>query len=269
MINILHCPICQSELTLVNNQKSVQCRNKHLFDFSKSGYLNLLQSQKSANQGLGDNKLMIDARRQFLNQGYYSGLVTTVINQLSTYSFNHLVDLGCGEGYYTAQLAKHFPNAHILGIDISKYAIDKAAKKDKQSLYIVASNFHLPMNNEQVDAVVAMFTNVSIFEIERILKHKGVFVHVTVGLNHLYQLKAALYDQPKLNDPVILPKNHLKLMNTFSHQEEIIVNSTQDIMNLLMMTPYFYTTSETAKEALANFSSLTVTLDFNINIYQR
>jgi len=43
------------------------CENRHCFDIAKSGYVNLILSNKSLH---GDDKEMITARRTFLNSRY-------------------------------------------------------------------------------------------------------------------------------------------------------------------------------------------------------
>lgn len=44
-----------------------------------------------------------------------------------------ILDVGCGGGYFTIELARKFTGAQVLGIDISSSAIDFAQKQLKES----------------------------------------------------------------------------------------------------------------------------------------
>jgi len=50
---------------------------------------------------------------------------------------NSILDLGCGTGILTFQIAKKFPKAKIVGIDITKSYLDVARKKLKPSIKII------------------------------------------------------------------------------------------------------------------------------------
>ncbi len=49
-----------------------------------------------------------------------------------------ILDVGCGGGLFTMRLAKHYPNAHVVGLDISKEAIAFANE------HLQSSHFDLP-----------------------------------------------------------------------------------------------------------------------------
>lgn len=71
-MSILTCPVCGKRLKLT--KKSYICENNHCFDIAKSGYVNLLLSKHAGKTVHGDNKLMLQARRDFLERGYYAPL---------------------------------------------------------------------------------------------------------------------------------------------------------------------------------------------------
>ena len=92
-------------------------------------------SNQSSAKRHGDDRLMVEARRDFLDGGYYSpikdGLLKLALPLLKNGS--RLVDAGCGEGWYTAAL---YEKAKEQGIDIkvacsdiSKDALRYAAKR--------------------------------------------------------------------------------------------------------------------------------------------
>ena len=70
----LRCPVCAG--TLERRAGAYVCSAGHSFDIAKSGYVNLLLN--SAQGRHGDDKLMVRARRDFLNKGYYDRFITAV-----------------------------------------------------------------------------------------------------------------------------------------------------------------------------------------------
>ena len=68
-MGVLICPICNSELSSKNSDNTLSCINKHSFDYAKEGYINLHVGKGSKNSG--DDKIMVNSRRDFLNKGFY------------------------------------------------------------------------------------------------------------------------------------------------------------------------------------------------------
>ena len=71
-MSLFICPVCKENLTEL--EKLYRCENGHCFDKSKFGYVNLLQSQKSSAKRHGDDRMMVRARRDFLDKGYFKAL---------------------------------------------------------------------------------------------------------------------------------------------------------------------------------------------------
>ena len=68
------CPYCQNELLATSN-KNYACELNHSFDVSKEGYINLLPVNQKKSKSPGDNEMMISARRNFLELGFYDPLI--------------------------------------------------------------------------------------------------------------------------------------------------------------------------------------------------
>ena len=66
MVN-LRCPVCAGALE--KRAGAYLCPKNHSFDIAKSGYVNLLLNSSQGHHG--DDKLMVRARRDFLDKGYY------------------------------------------------------------------------------------------------------------------------------------------------------------------------------------------------------
>ena len=143
------CPVCKEELKL--DGRTYRCINNHCFDCAKQGYVNLLQSNKSKSKRHGDDKLMIEARTEFLNTDSYKPLCDLMCELLQKYIPQNacVLDAGCGDCYYTGKIEKALAdkNASIAGIDISKFALIAAAKRSKRINLAVASVFSLPVGD--------------------------------------------------------------------------------------------------------------------------
>ena len=255
-MNIL-CPHCQNILSVEGN--AFRCSSGHSFDIARQGYVNL---NLHNSQNTGDNVPMINARRDFLEKGYYSFLRDAVNEELS--EEDSLVDLACGEGYYTGA----FRCKEKIGIDLSKQGLKIASRNDKSTRYLLSSIFHCPLEDECADKVVTIFAPVAKEEIRRILKPKGRFILVKPDVDHLFELKKAIYDDPYPNEviPAELPGLKLIEERAVSMKKDV---GHEDMMNLFLMTPYCHTTSAQDKEKLEKIDSLEISFSFLIDIYEK
>lgn len=251
------CPICKEKLVKENN--SYKCLNKHNYDIAKQGYLNL--SNKSSNK-TGDEKEMVIARNEFLNKDYYLFLkdkLNEIIDQLKV---NNLLDLACGEGYYT----KSFKVKDKMGIDLSKEALKIASRNDKESTYILKTIFDVPLKDKSVDLITTIFAPIS-KEIPRLLKEDGYFILVKPDVYHLYELKKAVYDKPYLNEVEDIKIEGLNIVKEYKIKDVKSLNK-EDTIALFKMTPYFHKTSLKDFNKLQNIDNLDITFSFIIDIYQ-
>ena len=272
---MLICPKCREKLTEREAPagSSLLCKNRHCYDKAKSGYVNLLTSNQMHAKLPGDNKLMVQARRTFLNKGYYSPLAEALCGKVLEYAGNSckILDAGCGEGYYTAQIAeatKEF-TPEIVGIDISKAAADCAAKRTKAARFAVASVFHLPVETESCDILTTLFAPFCGEEFVRVLKPAGIMIMVIPAERHLWQLKCAVYEKPYLNEVKDTSIDGFELLDRNTVTGEIHLDNSEDISALFSMTPYFYKTDIAGSERLAKLDSLTTEIGFEILTYRR
>ncbi len=262
MNEILICPVCQKPLAEDpdSNHRKFECENHHSFDRSKSGYLNLSHKQKVS----GDNREMVRARTAFLEEGYYDFLRQYVASLIEKLNIKTLIDIGCGQGWYTGKFAEVCNNCY--GVDLSKEAILHASKTDKKTQYIVASIYRLPFASNSADGILSIFTPIPEDEILRVLKPGGYFIRVSPGKMHHYELKEVLYENIRLNDD---PKD-LSQLNFVSRSEISEKIHVQDPMSLLEMTPYRYRCPKEGLEKLEQKKDgLDVTFDFLISLWQK
>lgn len=258
-MNII-CPICKEKL--FKNEKVWCCANNHSFDIAKEGYINLDITNSSKESG--DNKEMVRARTDFLGADYYKFLKDRINELILEYKPNNLVDLACGEGYYT----KDFDCLDKLGVDLSKEAIKYASKHDKDSLYVVSSIFKLPIEDNSIDMALTIFAPVAKDEIKRILKDGGYFILVKPDINHLFELKNVVYDIPYLNEIEDIEIDGLELINEIHINNHHLLKN-EEIINLFKMTPYYHKTSKSDFEKLYKINELDVNFEFIIDVYKK
>lgn len=98
---------------------------------------------------------------QHFNDSWGINYVSTIeflLNRISGFSPGSVVDIGCGDGRFTREIASHINPARLYGIDYSKKAINLACSmnQDKPDIRFVAHDITRPWDQEGFDAVVLM-----------------------------------------------------------------------------------------------------------------
>lgn len=265
------CPKCGGELTV--SGASVRCPKGHSFDRSKYGYYNLLLSNKGGTHG--DNKEMVLARREHLGSGKYAPLADKLCELALRYSENgcRLLDIGCGEGYYTEcvarALAKGGISAEIAAFDISKDALRELMKKCSVAEAAVASAYRMPVFGESFDILLNVFSPFSRDEIHRALRRGGVLIMAIPEEDHLFELKEILYETPYKNLVKDTAIDGFSLVRDERVTFEMSLDSKEEIAALFKMTPYAYRTPKEAADRLYLLDSLKVTADFRVFAYRK
>ena len=263
----LRCPSCRAVLT--QGEKVFSCPNGHSFDIARQGYVNLLLGNGKQH---GDNALMIGARSRFLAGGYYAPLSNALKEAAALYLSKNvtILDVGCGEGYYTAALRVAIgKEGKIYAFDISKDALKATAARRLSATLFVASAYDVPVEDESMDGVCLFFSPYAREEILRVLKKGGKLFMAIPDVRHLFGLKQALYDTPYLNRPESTEIEGLRLLSDVSIAGEITLPDAQAIQDLFCMTPYYYKTSPKDKEKLASLSSLKTEIGFRLLVYEK
>ena len=271
--NVLYvCPVCGGPLQLHQSGKNYACQSQHSFDLAKEGYLNLLPVQHKHSREPGDSKLMMIARREFLEAGFYEPMAKAVAMMIDANKPKdqsmRLLDLGCGEGYYSRKMAsycKHSEQIALHGIDIAKFAIAAAAKKQPKARFIVASSNRLPCPDQYFDFVVRVFAPSDDDELKRVLKSSGHLLTVTPGPRHLWQLKEFIYAEVKEHAPESpVPQGFERLAaQRISYK---ISPNPQQRMALLQMTPFAWRANEIVQQSLHDVSELEIETDFILTL---
>lgn len=232
---------------------TAQCSNGHSFDRAKEGYFNLLPVQHKKSQAPGDSKLMLQARRRFLEAGHYRPLVERLNEVLG--GCESVLDIGCGEGYYTRSISA------AAGLDISKDGVRMSAKTDKHGLYVVGSAYRLPFLDHQFDGGLCVFAPLDWQECTRVLKPGSRFVWVAPRPNHLKELAALVYKTVK---PHEAKPPEFSGAVTREALEFSLTLSGPELADLLCMTPYYWSASEEKQSAIAAMPATQVSVAFDV-----
>lgn len=259
---MLICPVCGTELHA--ESRRFQCQKGHSFDIAKEGYVNLLRSGKNGDL-IGDDKLSARSRRDFLNKGYY-GILRQFLMELFQNRSGTLLDICCGEGYYTSAVGHS--TLRVFGFDISKEMVRLAAKKGNGT-YFVANMASIPVATGAFDYAMHLFAPFNEKEFCRILKPGGKLYTVIPGQMHLFGLKEALYDTPYYNDEKLPSTEALRLLSTTKISTEIILENEEDIDAVFRMTPYYFHTSQKDKDKLIGTKKLKTPIEFVIAEYEK
>lgn len=236
---MLACPLCQAPLAQLDN--GVACPAGHRFDRARQGYLNLLPVQHKNSRDPGDNQAMVEARRDFLDAGHYAPVAARLAQLAAERQPATWLDIGCGEGYYTAQIAQALTTADGYALDISREAVKRACRRAQQLTWMVASMARVPMADASCNFIASVFSPLDWAEAKRLLAPGGGLMRVGPTSGHLMELRQMLYDEvrPYADD------KHLALVpDGMQHAHEEVLEFTLTLRegkaraDLLAMTPH-------------------------------
>ena len=268
------CPLCQQPLQ--QSMRTWRCENRHAFDEAKSGYLNLLPVQNKKSKQPGDDKTMVNARRQFHDAKGYEPLMAALVEVIQKHyagpSDVRLFDAGCGEGSYLGYIAQALQDAerkvNASGCDIAKHAVDLAAKRYKNCHFAVASSAHLPLEDNSQDVVLQVFAPGSNAEYQRVIAPGGLLIAVDPAENHLWSIKQAIYDNPRQHKVAFASRAGFSQLIEQRLSFTVDLSDPQTRQGLLEMTPYYWRLPQA--EAQARFADIKqVEADFVIHVWQR
>ena len=230
------CPICQENLTLL--ETSFKCCNRHSFDLAKFGYVNLApQIKQSANY----DKENFQNRQQILEAGFYQAILEVVSDLLSnSKNAKTILDIGCGEGFYSRKLQESHPDKTFYAFDISKDSVQIAAKSEPNWAvnWFVGDLARLPIKDASMDILLDIFSPANYGEFRRVLSKDGILIKVIPTKNHLKEIRQKVQDQLTNKD--------------YSNQD--IKNHFQDHFTILSSQTASLTQSITAKQLQALLS---------------
>ena len=236
------CPICQENLTLI--ETSLKCSNRHSFDLAKFGYVNLApQIKQSANY----DKENFQNRQQILEAGFYQAILEGISDILATKpSAKTVLDIGCGEGFYSRKLQESHSDKIFYAFDISKDSVQIAAKSETNWAvnWFVGDLARLPIKDTSMDILLDIFSPANYGEFRRVLSKDGILIKAIPTENHLKEIRQMVQDQLTKKDYSNQDiKEHFQ--EHFSIQSSQIASLTKPItaeqrQALLSMTPLLF-----------------------------
>lgn len=276
---VFACAVCGEPLAL--DAQTSRCVNGHVFDIAREGYVNLLLPQHRHSKDPGYSKEMIAGRRDFFDAGHYralaDGVGDVIVSYLPASAERVVVDAGCGEGYYLRRLRARLveqgqeASTVLCGIDISKHAIRVAAKRDPRGLYAVSGTYRMPVLPDRVDVLLTHFSPVSATDFRRVVRPGGVVLVGGPGEEHLYSFKELLYDTPAKHEPAptLAGESGFELINVHRIRYKLALRGPDEVANLLVMTPYYWSVDQATQTRLAELGSLDTEVDVIVHAYRR
>lgn len=267
-MSILRCPVCTADLERSAN--CYVCANKHSFDIARQGYVNLLLSSQRPSAAPGDSAEMIADRRAFLEAGYYQPLRAAILARLNALRTGldtpqRVLDLGCGEGYYTAEFAE--AGRDMYALDIAKPALAIAARRSAAVIWCVGTSKALPFHDGSLDVVLNIFCRPHIRETRRVLRPDGRLLVVGPAAGHLRELREVLYEtvheeeshmlEQLLADGFVLDRSEALSLT--------VTVSGADILHLARMTPHYWRAPAVGRAKLDQLLVLPVQIAFALH----
>lgn len=216
----LLCPVCRDALRFGGGDaRTLVCGTGHSFDAAKQGYFNFLVGKGTVFEA--DSADMVAARFDFLSAGHYQPLADAVAELAAPALMEArgrrglVLDAGTGTGHYLrAVLDRVAPDlavardlsadgvsantaladsvsAAAIGLDISKFALRRAARMNPEALNVVGDVWQpLPVAENSVDVVTVVFAPRNAPEFARVLRPGGRLVVVTPRPGHLAEVAA-------------------------------------------------------------------------------
>ena len=236
------CPICQENLTLL--ETNFKCCNRHSFDLAKFGYVNLApQIKQSANY----DKENFQNRQQILEAGFYQAILDAVSDLLaSSKTTTTILDIGCGEGFYSRKLQESHSEKTFYAFDISKDSVQIAAKSEPNWAvnWFVGDLARLPIKDANMDILLDIFSPANYGEFRRVLSKDGILIKVIPTENHLKEIRQRVQDQLTNKDYSNQDiKEHFQEHFTILSSQTASLTKTitaEQLQALLSMTPLLF-----------------------------
>lgn len=203
----LTCPVCDEPLRRADN--TFRCDRGHSFDTAREGYVNLLPPQHRTRGVAGDLPEMLQARRRFLEAGYFAPLreflaeeVADILDVVGTSPSDDtgsgapcLAEVGCGEGYYIGGVGQLLRERYRLsptlcGMDLSRAAVRLAARRYPEIQFFVGDvNRRIYLADSSIRVLLDIFAPRNPAEFARVLAPGGRALIVIPAPAHLASIR--------------------------------------------------------------------------------
>lgn len=121
--------------------------------------------------------------KNFLQRLWHQRKLEAVSELIGDARPKSILDVGCASGWFLSQIARRFPKAKYIGVDVYKKAIQYAKEHYPSLKFMVADAHSLPFPANSCDIVICtevlehvLKPELVISEIKRILKPNGIAV---------------------------------------------------------------------------------------------
>ena len=162
-----------------------------------------------------------------------------------------VLDIGCGEGFYSRKLQESHPDKTFYAFDISKDSVQIAAKSEPDWAvnWFVGDLARLPIKDASMDILLDIFSPANYGEFRRVLSKDGILIKVIPTKNHLKEIRQKVQDQLTNKDYSNQDiKNHFQEHFTILSSKTASLTKTitaDQLQSLLSMTPLLFHVDQT------------------------
>jgi 23S rRNA (guanine745-N1)-methyltransferase len=301
----LLCPVCRNGLRSGDGgTRTLVCGAGHHFDAARQGYFNFLVGKGTVFEA--DTADMVAARFDFLSAGHYQPLADAVAELAAPELLPTpgkrpaVLDAGTGTGHYLRAVldrvqqdrvppqvggkpggapggsAPELVPVQAIGLDISKFALRRAARMNPDALNVVGDVWQpLPIADDAVDVVTVVFAPRNAPEFARVLRPGGRLVVVTPRPGHLDEIagQAGLLGiEPAKGERLAmsLGKHFTPALSASRNLDLALFLNPRDVANLALMGPAGHHLDRAALAALeAGLPARTdVSARFRISVFE-
>lgn len=182
--DIFICPICKTELDIVDNQNAIFCKFGHTFNISKKGTIQLVNKYIKSDY---DEKLFT-SRSLMMKSGLFTEVFDRINSEISANSV--VVDAGSGEGSALIDLRAK-KDILGLGFDLSSEGVAASSRglALENILFAVSNLANIPLKNRSVDYIINLLSPASYEEFQRILKKEGLLLKIVPNSQYLTEIR--------------------------------------------------------------------------------
>lgn len=266
LLSPLTCPICREDLKVEENRRLI-CMNRHSFDITKQGYVNVLTHKVNSHY----DKELFEARKQIITKKkLYEPLQQLLITHIEELSGGPMIaDAGCGEGSHLQMIVEQLNQSQKkyvgIGIDIAKEAVKMAAGNNDEWIWLVGDLANLPFSNQSIDVLLNILSPSNYQEFKRVLKTDGIVIKVVPRSHYLFELRSALSKNNQYDNQDILQlfKEHFHVISQKSLQYTVGLTN-EEKKQLVNMTPLTWSGQEDKKQLFVEGHHHEITIDLDV-----
>lgn len=218
---MLMCPVRECRKPLIRVERTVLCDQRHSFDVSRSGYINLLQPQDRRSRQPGDTIAAVQGRRRLHDSGMTRPLLDAIAEMVKPQPEDIVLDVGCGDGFYLGSLQQQTGFSGY-GLDISTASIDAAARRYPQCEWVVANaDRFIPYTDQSFSLVLSITARMNSAEFRRVLREDGRLLIAIPSPSDLVELRGSGRDRVERTVETFAPE--------FSLVQQKRVTTTADL----------------------------------------